>query len=420
MSWNGVGLALGPGKTMTMTVTGAASWCWPGPVSNTAWAMGWSGCLSDQGADGAFFALSTPVVPSVGLAMSLVPLAPVNGGPVTCRIVVTNSSGGTVTALTVTDTLPAQVTFGTEAHPAGFSFAPAGSLLVWSGSGLVLGPGRAYTMTVTGTVSSCYTGYVSNTAFAQAAAACGTSSGAVAAGFSLVAPVQVVSAQSSAPGRVSRGQFFSATLTVTNTGSSDITYLTPHLDLNAGSALVTYQSGPLPPGPVTLVPDAGITFTWTYLADTAGLVVITVTATGQACGVTPLLATAPTLSVTIEEVAALEAAAAITSATLCQGAAFEVTLTVTNTGGAAASGVVAAPWLVSGTGAAHVSSGPVPPMAATIPGGMSRTFTWIFTPDSVGVIGVSTTVTGADANTGSPLTTGVVVSPATGSTIQST
>src|SRR6185436_3080575 len=54
------------------------------------------------------------------------PAAPVTAGPVTYKIVVTNTGTSTVTSITVTDTIAAQVTGATTDQPAGFVAAAQG------------------------------------------------------------------------------------------------------------------------------------------------------------------------------------------------------------------------------------------------------------------------------------------------------
>jgi len=86
------------------------------------------------------------------------------------------------------------------------------------------------------------------------------------------------------------------------------------------------------------------------------------------------------------------------------GQSFLVTLTVTNTGGAAANGLTAAAWLLDGGGAA-TGAGRIPPCGGAR-GGASRTFTWTFTGSAAGPLTFSTTVTATDANSAAALAAG--------------
>ncbi|MEI8258520.1 MAG: hypothetical protein WCJ30_22840, partial [Deltaproteobacteria bacterium] len=71
-------------------------------------------------------------------------------------------------------------------------------------------------------------------------------------------------------------------------------------DVSYNQCRGTTAAGPVPAGPVLLVPGAAATFTWTYSASGNGLVAFSVTGVGRTCGATPVLAAAPVVSATIE------------------------------------------------------------------------------------------------------------------------
>jgi len=408
LAWDGAALVLGPGRALTITVTGVASWCYVGPVSNTAWAYGVNGCATAERTTAAFFDLTAPAVTPITVAKTYSPANPVSGGPVSFRIVVTNAGTGTVTSLAIVDTLQAEVAYGSEQHPAGLNFTSAGGVLAWNGAALALGPGRALTVTVSGTNLSCYTGLVSNTAWAGAGSLCGASEGISATTYRVTAGTVNIAARAFLQPLLSLGQSFTVTLTVTNTAASDVNGLTPFIDINKGALLVNPTAGPVPANIPLLAAGSSATFTWTYSALNAGWVSFTATALGTTCGGTAVIASAPGVSATIQTAASLAAALAALPPRVNVSQPFLLTLTVTNSGQALATGVNAAAFFKSWPGDVTQGPGPNPALPVAIPGLSSLTFTWTFTGTTPGLVVITTTVTGTDANSLAPLTTGAV------------
>ncbi len=243
---------------------------------------------------------------------------------------------------------------------------------------------------------------------ALATMANGATTYATEAASSTVVTAGVLEVAAASTPRVSVGQWVTVCLTVTNTGGSAVDGIMPDVAAGPGAELVVPESGPSPPGPVTLAPGSATTFTWTFSASGAGLAGFTATASGSTCAGTAVLA-ATAASTTIQVPARLDATLIAWPASVCAGGSFLVTLTVTNTGEADATGVASEPLLETG-GAAAPGSGPSPAFPVILPGGGAMTFTWTYAGTAPGVSALTATVTGADANSGAPLTTGPVQS----------
>jgi NO-binding membrane sensor protein with MHYT domain len=78
------------------------------------------------------------------------------------------------------------------------------------------------------------------------AAAAGICSGA---GIAATMRSNGMAAAAAMPRLVSVGQWFSVSLTVTNTGGSAVNGVTPTLAVGPGGTLVTFATGPTPAGP---------------------------------------------------------------------------------------------------------------------------------------------------------------------------
>jgi len=101
------------------------------------------------------------------------------------------------------------------------------------------------------------------------------------------------------------------------------------------------------------------------------------------------------------------------------GEGFLVTLTVTNTGIATATGVETEPFLMTGNGGVSLVDGPTPGMPVSLAEGAAITFTWTFTGTSVGTVIFTTTVNGTDAISGASVSSGPVTSNAVRVTVVS-
>src|SRR5207253_9671767 len=94
----------------------------------------------------------------------------------------------------------------------------------------------------------------------------------------------------------------------------------------------------------------------------------------------PITAAGPTASSLVQNRAALSVTSftlrsALGSTTINRGQGFTASMTVANTGGAAATGALPSPPAVTATGGAAATTSSLP-AAVTIPGGSSATFHW--------------------------------------------
>jgi uncharacterized repeat protein (TIGR01451 family) len=412
--WNGA-LTLGPLESATVQVFGTTALCFSGFISNTAWVRATAACgtpVQAKGVDGGFGLAAA--LPSLAVSSAHVPAAPASGAAVTYTITVNNTSQATFTDLRLVDTLTANVTFVSEDHSdprmAGLTFNNTGGRLTWDGA-LTLGPLESATVQVFGTTSLCGGGWVSNTAWANATSACGpVQAKGIDSGYALVSSPAVLVASAQATGPVNIGQVVTVSLTVTNSGSQDAVNVVPRIRVGPGAALVSFVSGPVPAGPLTVQGLGTTTFVWSYVASASGNPVFSVTAEGTTCGASPV-AGWKAVSSTIQAGANLSARINAQTSGACVGGSFNIVLSVTNTGATAANSFAVEPPLVAPAGVATIASGPVPAIPASLAGGASGIYTWTVNAASAGTADFTATVTGVDAITSGALSV-MPVSPA--------
>jgi len=188
-------------------------------------------------------------------------------------------------------------------------------------------------------------------------------------------------------------------LTVTNTGTVTET----NIKAQAKSAPVT-GTGPSPATLASLTAGSKAMFTWTATPSASGVIIFTGTAAGD------LLSASPSASVyvTVQTPPVITGALSAISSTVT-GGSFMMTLTVTNTGQAAANVMITTTaFRVSGLGTtATTYVGPSPVMSATgfyVANGYPVTFTWTVTAGTVGTgLTISNTLYLTDANGGPAL-----------------
>jgi hypothetical protein len=148
------------------------------------------------------------------------------------------------------------------------------------------------------------------------------------------------------------------------------------------------------------IPGGGtMTFTWTFTASDPGDLAWTTTVTAQDGNSGAPLAVGPVSSATAAATAGavLEAAVSVAPAPVSVGQWFQVFLTVTNVGTAAATGVL--PGLSDGSTAPLVLvGGPVPPGPLSLAPGESITFAWTYSPGGAGDLAFGASVTGTGAS----------------------
>ncbi len=210
------------------------------------------------------------------------------------------------------------------------------------------------------------------------------------------------------PAAVSVGQALELTVEVSNSGGAGVQSLSLAEPLATGAGALKLTSLPasqdLPGG-------ATRTFRFGYLAEAAGTVTLSVAGQGQDANgagavALPRAQFAPVL---VQAAAALAAAPLAPPARATVGQTFQLSLALTNTGGAGAAGVL--PVLsLSGAGALAVAAAPA---AQDLAGGVRATFTWTLQAQSPGPVALSLTAAGTDALSGAP----VALSPVGGAVL---
>lgn len=296
----------------------------------------------------------------------------VNVSPMTLAV----GPGATIVSLTTGPTPPGPVTV----------VAGATQVFIWT-----YGTSGAGPVTVTGTVTG------TDAALAVPVRASASRSA------TLVPVATMQSILSAAPSSAYQGQTVTVTMTVSNTGNTAIWYIGSSKGAGpAPAGVVSVVSGPTGPSPIdlaSLAPHGSVAFSWAYLAVGAGACSFTATASGTDSGSGfPVSAQGTSGSVTILPACLLAASVSVSPAQVGTGSSFDVRLTVTNTGGAAVTGV--SPSLtLSDPALATVASGPVPAAGGTVAAGGTSSWAWTLTAVSAGTLTLTTKADGTDAGT---------------------
>ncbi|MCE5299289.1 MAG: hypothetical protein LLG37_00230, partial [Spirochaetia bacterium] len=220
-----------------------------------------------------------------------------------------------------------------------------------------------------------------------------------------------------APSKVSVGQLFTVTMTVTNSGDGDVTDLVPNPNpisvIPIGTAGGSAIPEPLPGiiNPVSLAGHSSVTFTWTYSATSAGTINVSGNVTGIDNNSGNIIkgATSGYATVIIQNAAKLASNIYVNPPLVYNGQLFTVSLVVTNIGQAAALDVSATTMaiditsVIAGTSAMCVS-GPLP-VSTTVNGGATVIFRWTYTAYGEGLFTFSSNALGLEGNTGADLAT---------------
>ncbi len=376
--WSAGGIQFFPNAVWTFTISGTAgAVCVGTTVSNTAFMSGGDSCVQSSAYSNAVaFALSVPTL-SFTVVKTQTPASPGPGSPVAYTIVVTNTGGGTITGVTVTDTISPVITAATGDQPAGFG-APvvtggaSGTKFAWSNAAVSFGPGQTYTFTITGTVGTVLSQtQVSNTGYVTGANACAMLSNFTSAVGFTATPAgtpAVLAASLVLPATPTVGQWFTVGVSVTNTGGTAANAVLPDLGLSSGGGLVVLESGPTPPGPLTIGPGGATLFFWTY--STAGQGTMYFTATIQGLDAVS--------SATVMGTAVGSLTATVTG---CPAVSFTVVATQSTTGGIGAA--VSYRVVVTNTGAGTLTDVMVVDTMSPLVVGASQSFPAGFSPAAV-------------------------------------
>jgi len=373
-------LASGAGTTFLWTFTSTG----PGPVSFTATAAG-STCAATvlMASSTASATIQTPAHLVAAASMDTASIC--TGRLFLVMFSVTNTGEAGASAVSVVPVLSGGTGGGIVMQSPAPAAVPGGGWIVLS---YTLSGGAVGTADFSGTA----TGLDANSGVP-------IDTGVVATGAISVNPGAILDAGVSAPAKVSLGQWFKVALTVTDSGTALCNTLASALSFLPAGRLAVQGAGSNPDSLDTLVVASSTAFVWTYSASGAGAVTFSGTVTAvDSCGALSGLASGTVL---VQTPPALAGAISFLPSPVNEGAPLIVTLTVTNYGQAAATGLAPALMRAAGTGAAGLTDGPFPVPPATLFGGATMFFTWTFTGTAPGTLFFSTTVTAVDANSGS-------------------
>ncbi|MEK7476011.1 MAG: kelch repeat-containing protein [Candidatus Coatesbacteria bacterium] len=203
------------------------------------------------------------------------------------------------------------------------------------------------------------------------------------------------------PSATVMGQWFTVSLTVTNDGGASLTAVTP--DLSPDSGIAELIAGPVPAAPLTIQGFGATTFVWTWSGSGAGITTFTATVTGTDTDALVTVRASGIAAFTGQSPAALQTSLSFVPDPAGIGTWIEARLTVTNTGGLPATGVLPAVEINGGSGAIAFQGGPLPAGPVSIPGGGQAAFTWTFSASGLGSIALTATASGTDSWTGNPI-----------------
>ena len=197
------------------------------------------------------------------------------------------------------------------------------------------------------------------------------------------------------PLQVSTGQEVTVRADVTNVGEADALAVSATAT-PSGTATATVVGSPVAQD---IPAHATRTFSWTFQTTSAGTLGFDTSARGtDALSGTPVAVSASTAPATVQAPAALTALAQLTPAQASTGQTLTLRLDVTNGGQATAAGVTA-----TASGGAGIATQTAAPQPQDIPGGATRSFLWTYQATASGTLQLSASASGADANSGAPV-----------------
>ncbi len=388
-----VSVIASPAGPLTLVPGGSTVFAWTysvsgaGAVSFTVTAVGQDSVSLLDIVSAKTATLNTKTPAALDASLSFSPGTQSVGTQVQLRLTVTNTGGAPAAGLTPMP-LPqfwggaSALTYVSGPVPANLALLSGGGTTTFVWTYTVANAGTpSMTLSVTGTDAG--TGAPLEDGDVRALAT--FNAAALVAGWTFIPPSPAV------------GQWFTARLTVTNTGGVNATTVTPFIQSNTGSALVGQEATPVPTA--SIAPGASQTFVWTYSPHGAGVVEFTGTALGRDLGTAAVLSATTTAQLTILTAANLVSASSFTPAVLSTGVGFKLRLTVTDVGQADATNVLPVVQLLNhGTATVTVWEGPTPATVPTLAGLGAQTFEWSASVTSPGSLIMTLTATGQDSN----------------------
>jgi hypothetical protein len=228
-----------------------------------------------------------------------------------------------------------------------------------------------------------------------------TQSGSVNSPSVVIQSPVSLSSQFITPSFATRDQNFTTLLKITNSGQAAAMNVLPSTVDKSGAGSVLPVSGPSPSS-VSLVAGASVWFTYVYNAAGTGLITFSARASAQDQNTGTTYFSVPAIASTLEQNhLALSVSSLVASPTnVGTGADFTVVMTVAN-GAGAATAVAITPSAALGIIGSGITpnGGPFPASFASLNGGSSTAFTYIFTANlATPAVSVSGNATAFDAN----------------------
>ena len=213
-----------------------------------------------------------------------------------------------------------------------------------------------------------------------------------------------------APARISRGQTFPVTVTVTNPGEAVATAVDPGLQATPAGAVVLST-----PPAQDIAGGASAIFTYTAHEVSGAETALTWSAISSGKDVNSRLtvSSAPAPAATaVDAPAALVISAFTLPSAITRGTSLTAQLIVTNTGDATAHNVVPSTPVPQTTGGAGASTATTV-TAIDLPGHQAASFSWTFVENGTGPgsLGLSSTVSATDANSNAAISVPATASP---------
>jgi uncharacterized repeat protein (TIGR01451 family) len=265
-----------PGTTVTVTMTGGIPPGFTGPLDNTATVT--SPTDVTPGNNSATASTTPAARADVGITMSMNPVRPVPGQPVTYTLVVTNNGPSVARNVTVDDPVPGALT-GVTATTGG---APNPCTVTGNSVGCSLGdlaPGATATITVVGNLPPGFTGDLVNTATVASPTDVTPGNNTATASGSTSPQADVTITKALSPTAPVPGRDVTYTLVVTNNGPSVARGVTMRDDVAddlTGLRVTTNQGG----SPCTVAAGNDVTCSFGDLAASGPGSSVVVTITG--------------------------------------------------------------------------------------------------------------------------------------------